>query len=655
MLLNITIGISCSVLHTERRGCRAEVLRTRVCTYTRRVANRVRSWLIGRCGASTGQAASRDWPASRPIALQAVVVGDRVHRSWLLRRVGDKWTCLQHCTHWQYARTEGGRSDCEEEYLSASPGHIPRAPRLLRSLLHAAPALLAFLPALAVSKLARAVLVSSSHPSRCTPADMAAPGPWGEAPRPYYPPYARRPHSPPAPLHPYAAVSAPRYYGQPANPGTTPGFYNPALPRLAPATPPSGSPPAFPEPRVGLPASLVPGRQSNYTIPRSQSNDYFFQSDVKGFPGPPRHTQTAPVPPLPRKPDFDQPPLPPKPPSQPNLHGAPFYASPESSPAPSAPPFALSQQQDDAILNRVLAMSAQESRQTHGGPMLSEEEQLSRALEESLKLASSSPPVGSPDRRYSVMTSSPEQGPSAVTAPPVPDLDISARSSSRRSSNRVSGHTHVFHQISADEALARQLAEEEERLLQQEEEEHRRRESQPQSQSPASPNVAGAGTEADPLPHYDEAVSSPPPASSSAFYNSSLTAHFAPSAGPSQPASPSTPTLGRSVSERPSVSPKTSTPPDFSQPLGRTQSLGVSVPTTTTSLLTPTPQTPPLSSSASSPSQESIEHEGRNSTSPGVEVMTNTQYLDAELLGGLGECTQKLARRLSLSLFALQL
>ena len=55
----------------------------------------------------------------------------------------------------------------------------------------------------------------------------------------------------------------------------------------------------------------------------------------------------------------------------------------------------------------------------------------------------------------------------------------------------MSGGFHHAEQISADEALARQLAEEEERLLQEEEEEERRRSatsppSRPPSQSPVN-------------------------------------------------------------------------------------------------------------------------------------------------------------------------
>lgn len=487
---------------------------------------------------------------------------------------------------------------------------------------------------------------------------MASPSHWRE-PGPY-PPYARRPVSPSVTprLHPYAAVGTPQrhsFYGQAMQAAPIPGFYNPALPQPHPATPPStGAPPAFPQPRIGLPPSLVPGRKSSYTIPRSQSNDYFFQNGVHAFHAPARHAQTAPVPPLPRKPDFEQPSLPPKPlisptasilpPHSPHpLNGnpSPIFASPEPSPAPSAPPYAMSQQQDDAVYNRVLEISAQESRSRQRVPILSEEEQLARALKESLNY-SPSPPAASPDRRPSLITSSPERGPSSAPARTVPDLDISVPFESERRSERASAGLYAARQISADEALARHLAEEEERLLQQEEEERRREEEQqrraarPQSYAPANANVAPP--ESDPLPQYDEAVSSPP-TSSSAFYNSSLTAHFGASdAGSSQPGSPShVPSLGRSVSAQPAT-PKSSTPPEQSRPLGRSQSLVESIPAASSSLLPPRPQAPQISPSTSTVTLNSIEE--TKSTSPsagGVEVLSNTQYLDAELLAGLCE------------------
>lgn len=310
---------------------------------------------------------------------------------------------------------------------------------------------------------------------------MASPSHWRE-PGPY-PPYARRPVSPSVTprLHPYAAVGTPQrhsFYGQAMQAAPIPGFYNPALPQPHPATPPStGAPPAFPQPRIGLPPSLVPGRKSSYTIPRSQSNDYFFQNGVHAFHAPARHAQTAPVPPLPRKPDFEQPSLPPKPPISPtasilpphsphplNGNPSPIFASPEPSPAPSAPPYAMSQQQDDAVYNRVLEISAQESRSRQRAPILSEEEQLARALKESLNY-SPSPPAASPDRRPSLITSSPERGPSSAPARTVPDLDISVPFESERRSERASAGLYAARQISADEALARHLAEEEERLF----------------------------------------------------------------------------------------------------------------------------------------------------------------------------------------------
>ena len=435
-----------------------------------------------------------------------------------------------------------------------------------------------------------------------------------------------------------------------------PGFYNPAIPQPRPGTPPTaGSPPAFPQPRIGLPPSLVPGRRPTFTVPRSQSNDYFFQNDSPSFHVPPRHTQTAPVPPLPRKPDFDQPPLPPKPSlsptatsaptSPPLLNGAALYASPEPSPLPSAPPLPppppRQHEEDDDILHRVLEISAQESQQSHGEPMLSEEEQLARAMEESLKMSSRFS-VPSPDRPPSIMTSSPEQGPTAPSRHSIPDLDITLASLSRRASQRVSGGFRLAAaQISADEALARQLAEEEERLLQEEEDERRRSAisspSQPPLQSPAAADAAPS--EPDALPQYDEAVSTASAASSphaSSFYNSSLTAHFpgpANGAGSSRPGSPSRMTvLNRSISDKP-VPSRSSVSLGQDRPLGRSQSYAESSPVSASTLMAPTSP----ATSSTSDLQEGQGDDGSDSPgSPGVDIVSNTQYLDAELLAGLG-------------------
>ena len=487
-----------------------------------------------------------------------------------------------------------------------------------------------------------------------------------------------------------------------------PGFYSPALAQMPqPPTPPTA--PAFPQPRPGLPPSLVPGRASTSSIPRAQSNDFFFQQGSM-FPIP-RHSQTAPVPPLPRKPDFDQPPLPPKPmlsppvppsPHEPNGFAAAqsspsYFASPEPTPlplihspppVPSAPPLHAAAEDDhDDILKRVLEMSAQESRDASAQP--TEEELIARAMQESLRF---SPPTMSPlapPPRQHAMTSSPEQNPI-----PIPDVDFSAGSSSYAaaahappplprlpsppragsshpgSSYFPSGEArgsrpHVAQQISEDEALARQLAQEEEQLL----EEERRKEAEaaadgppaaapPQpssnSTSPAPPDPA----DLPPPPQYDEAVVAPAPGS---FYNSTVSAHFpAPNgAGPNGSAPARLPSLGRSISANPAP-PKPSSSPDLTKRLSRSQSLGdrdssaaasasgasasVAAASSSASLLpVGTHQGERPRSTTSSTLGSIDEGDGSpseaNGSSPGgssgVEVVSNTQYLDAELLAGL--------------------
>ena len=501
---------------------------------------------------------------------------------------------------------------------------------------------------------------------------MAAPEPWRE-PSPY-PPYPRAgPHSPPQPVRPLSFVGpqGQPYYAAPMRGPAIPGFYNPALsqPQPGPATPPgsASAPPAFPQPRVGLPPSLMPGRTATSTVPRSHSNDYFFQNESRSPPyGFMRHTHTEPAPPLPRKPGVEQqPPLPPKPPlppslppslstspdfpSQPTYNGS-YFASAGPSPAPSAPPFPLSGEveDDDALLNRVLEISAKETRlsQASGEPMLSEEEQIARALEESLKISSSqflsSPP---PDREATFISASPEQGPAPLPSTSHSSRDYSAKASQlphKDGGGPVSPRANIAEQISADEALARQLQEE----LEEEEQQQSQSETHqsPSLSPPFQANVAEPPPSEPGLPQYDEVVSSPPPPTS-AFYSSSLSAHFpadgTDSDGPSsRPGSSSgRNSLYRSISDKPV--PSKGSLPNQGTSLGRSQSLGESSPTATTlavpSLPAPTPQAPrPLSMASSA--LESVEDSKTSSpvsSTNGVEIMSNTQYLDAELLSGL--------------------
>ena len=583
-------------------------------------------------------------------------------------------------------------------------------------------------------------ILRTSYSSRLA---MAAPGPWRESSP--YPPYPRNvPQSPPEPgrQHPFAAGQRQSYYAPSMQPPVVPGFYNPALPHpQAPASPPGppGPPPAFPQPRVGLPPSLVPGRKSTYSVPRSHSNDFFFQSEAHspttyGYPHPhPRHAQSDPVPapPLPRKPVFEQPPLPPKPrmpgpppplplgspgsPPQLPYNGSPhsgtYFISPEATPGPSAPPLPVSPQpedDDDAILSRVLELSAKETRplQPSGEPMLSEDEQIARALAESLKINASLPILSPPADHQAFINASPEQVPIPLPGPsasrPISGISVQPlQPLTQGSSKRVGTGVYIAEQISADEALARQLQEEmeEEERRQAEEEEQAptphpaqptqltaqslsshstqpiqqsepKRLSQQKQQSfndvwPSPPHtplippdvVEPPSPEAGP-PQYEEVVSLPPPAPA-AFYNSSLTAHF-PSNGSSnegessRPGSSSGSSLYRSASDKP-VSPKSSSP-DQGRPLHRSQSYGQSpspVPSTSSVAVPPVPSPPvsqpsgsqivrPLSVATSTVGsvEESAPATPTSVTSSGVDsTSTNTQYLDDELLSGL--CTYK--------------
>ncbi|PIL37047.1 hypothetical protein GSI_00739 [Ganoderma sinense ZZ0214-1] len=568
---------------------------------------------------------------------------------------------------------------------------------------------------------------------------MAAPGPWRES----YPSYPRDvSHPPPEPgrQYPFAAGQRQSYFAPGMQPPVVPGFYNPALPhpQTQPPSPPGppGSPPAFPQPRVGLPPSLVPGRKSTYAVPRSHSNDFFFQSEglssTYGYPHlHPRHAQTNPVPapPLPRKPVFEQPPLPPKPrmpgpppplplgsPGSPSHvpyngspHSASYFTSPEPIPGPSAPPLPVSpepEEDDDAILSRVLEMSAKEARpiQPSSEPMLSEDEQIARALAESLKINASLPVLSPPADHRAFINTSPEQAPVPLPGPsasrPISGSSVQPlQAFSKGSSERASVGSYIAEQISADEALARQLQEEmeEEERRQAEEEQptplpHHTPPTQPTLQSqpslptqdiqqsewndtkhpsqqkryslhdvqPSPPHtplippdvVEPPSPEAGP-PQYEEVISLPPPAPG-AFYNSSLTAHFPSTSSSnegesSRPGSSSGSSLYRSASDKP-VSPKGSSP-DHGRPLQRSQSHGQS-PSPTSLAVPPVPPIPSPSTSQTSGSQIARPLSVATSTAGSIEesapatptsvnssavdsTVTNTQYLDDELLLGL--------------------
>lgn len=438
--------------------------------------------------------------------------------------------------------------------------------------------------------------------------------------------------------HPYATASAQSYYAA----APIPGFYSPALAQPAPGIPQGRAAPAFPQPQ--LPPSLMPGRRQTPAVTRSQSDDYFFQGESPAFPSYVRQSRTSfGSPPVPRKPNgTSHPPLPPKPAfSQPAISPssspphpyaisprASSYHAPENHYQPSAPPLPPPiPHEDDAVFHRVLEMSAQESERQREEAFRSEQDQLAQALEASLRI-SSARSAPEPDRRSSFITSSPEQGPSALPNMHSPVIDISHSFDERP--RRGSAHSYVVQQIMDDEALALQLAEEEERLAEQErqteQQVHVRRESGAHARKLSLMNGA------DPLPQYDEAVA-PPLVSSPGFYD---TGNLSPqqSAGPSRPPSPRRSSLGRSISDKP-VPPKS--PDEKRVSVSRSQSVGDGAPSTSTTLLVPTPQS---SKPASLHSGEWEPPEETALTPSSISSHTSdapshTQYLDAELLSGL--------------------
>ncbi|KAI0663315.1 hypothetical protein C8Q70DRAFT_507116 [Cubamyces menziesii] len=479
---------------------------------------------------------------------------------------------------------------------------------------------------------------------------MSAPGPWRDAaptPRGPYQPFPQAP-PPPMPEHPFAGAHRRSFYAAPI-----PGFYSPSLAQSAPGLPLGrGGAPPFPRPE--LPPSLVPGRKPTYSFTRSNSDDYFFQGDSPILHSRQPQSPPVPPPPIPRKPDLSHPLLPPKPSyesssastspgspplSYPRHHRALSY--PRADAVPSAPPLPpppppSAHHADDDVFNHVLDISVQEvertkemERQRLEQARITEEAHLAMALEASLRI-SSPPTMPGRDRGSSFITSSPEQGPS--TAPlHSPIADISLNPASEAGTRRARANSHVAQQIIDDEALALQLAQEEERLAEQE----RARKSDPRARS-SSQLAAGGGP-----PQYHEAVSSPPVSSPGSLGPPVLAQPLLSTAGPSRSSSPQMPTLGRSVSDKP-CPPKTVTP---EKRVSRSQSLGDGIPSASTTILAPKPQTSrsiSITSSSWEPTDDEDGHSPQSAPGHAPEVPSNTQYLDSELLLGLCESFARL-------------
>ncbi|OBZ70091.1 hypothetical protein A0H81_09897 [Grifola frondosa] len=184
------------------------------------------------------------------------------------------------------------------------------------------------------------------------------------------------------------------------------------------------------------------------------------------------------------------------------------------SPAPPVPPTPMARDEDE-VLKQVLELSARESERHRRQTCAQEDEELARALTESLRTASASPPLPSvqmsPIFDQTTLVSSPVPFSARLPEsdvsyfPPYPQpLSMSLSSLDVRdfpTGHSSSSHPNSASQISDDEAMARRL-EEEERAVQQ-------REQQQQEERHRSADTPYASAQEPPLPQYEEAVSSP--------------------------------------------------------------------------------------------------------------------------------------------------
>ncbi|TCD70833.1 hypothetical protein EIP91_001523 [Steccherinum ochraceum] len=504
-------------------------------------------------------------------------------------------------------------------------------------------------------------------------------------------------------------------------------------------------------PTSRIPPMLQPGnrdRRPSMNNLRQNSGDLFFQGPTPfpmphipkphspprhaprqhhQHPPPPqlRHSQSSPAPPIPVKP-YHSPPVPPKPyaflddaPStiplypQPihnshsqrplevqtapistaDLQRSPFYGIDHDSPPPPRPPRPLSREQDDPELKKALELSTQSALETarkRQETLHREDEEIARAVQESLRLNASGftmpipehlavpeVPVQMPMPSTSEPSSSSyDSFPSAFSSEPPRSYYSETPSNAFTSSPPTAGS-----QISEDERLARQLVEEEEQRSRTSASSHppsvmsspvpSMQHAAPVSASPqpmpSSLLSPHPGTPAgDTPPMYNDVVSSAIAASPSAAPNKSpslLSAAPPISATPSSssPSSASRPAsgLGRSSSAQavsPAVSP--SKPPDARS--GRSGSLDSSH--SAPAVPTQTQSAPPSlaghekitlsvnGTSASSASAHSLsivdeedETNGRARASSGAAASTATaspassanQYIDQELLQGI--------------------
>ncbi|GJE84106.1 hypothetical protein PsYK624_001810 [Phanerochaete sordida] len=346
--------------------------------------------------------------------------------------------------------------------------------------------------------------------------------PWGNS---RYPPYPA--HYASAPAAPGPAAFDPRRAQYTAPPPAA-GFYNAAIMQHAqgPADPRMRQMSMMAMPQPNIPPILQPGagpRATRFENFRSNSGDLsgdllFREPPRMPMPmpvpqvptlsslSPPqiRHSVSAPAPPLPKKPSFDVPPLPPKPSKTSPPGTLPLYPQSANSPrAVSQPSTSYAQTPVDVVPensypalapsppveeDRAFRAALEQSRRDAEAARQREEEELAKAMQESLSLSSQPPsavvsPIAS-GSRSSYYDPGPSPGASTSFGSPSPAL-ISTNPFVQ-SPESVPLPTPSLGQLSAsppstsqqihdDEALARQLAEEEEQSARQKQDEERAR------------------------------------------------------------------------------------------------------------------------------------------------------------------------------------
>ncbi|KAL0577063.1 hypothetical protein V5O48_004906 [Marasmius crinis-equi] len=394
-------------------------------------------------------------------------------------------------------------------------------------------------------------------------------------------------------------------------------------------------------------ADLFFGAASSSTPPRHQSQSHRHTSFSAVAPTPISHSESlhrsrtapAPVPP--------PPPLPPIPGYPPRNSSLPEPPSPRvPRPPPSVP--RSSQPSDESEFEAAIKLSRTESENQALRLEKLEEEELARALEESLKTArpqdsfpwsSSSSSHGADLNLPSSASSNAQRSPSVVPLPVSPPVvhrsgsEVEQLNSSPAMSShspRVSRSNATTPSVHDDEVFARQLAEREEaevRANQQpaggatleDDEALARRLAAEENEDMKDDNLTNSGLPALP-PTYDDAVSPRPAPRPQSSDRSSLSVD---SATPRTPSSTSLNSVSTSSDNQSYNMPLV--------PLRPTQS-DTNIAAQNTNLLDPAPS-PPLPSSASLPGK--VEAAVSSSSTPDTPPINANQFLDTELLRGV--------------------